>query len=120
MSMRWLVPSASASVRRLTSLIPCPATYSIAASSNFSRGPLPATSGKCTMWYMKPVAVTTTVPQPVEEVFDFLDVLANHEPFTDHMLRDWHYEGPARGVGARARVKATLGGRTETVEFEVV
>jgi carbon monoxide dehydrogenase subunit G len=69
---------------------------------------------------MKPVAVTTTVPQPVEEVFDFLDVLANHEPFTDHMLRDWHYEGPPRGVGARARVKATLGGRTETVEFEVV
>src|SRR5947209_13789022 len=75
---------------------------------------------KCTIRYMKPVVVTTTVPQSVEEVFDFLDVLANHEPFTDHMLRDWNYEGPARGVGARARVKATLAGRSEAVEFEVV
>jgi carbon monoxide dehydrogenase subunit G len=69
---------------------------------------------------MKPVAVSVTVPQPVEEVFDFLDVLANHEPFTNHMLRDWHYEGPPRGIGARARVKATLAGRTEPVEFEVI
>ncbi len=72
------------------------------------------------MWYMKPVAVSVTVPQPVEKVFDYLDVLANHEPFTNHMLRDWHYEGPSRGIGARAQVKATLAGRSERVEFEVV
>ena len=27
------------------------------------------------------------VPQPREQVFDFLDVMANHEPFTNHMLK---------------------------------
>ena len=45
---------------------------------------------------MKPVRVSTEVPFPREEVFDFLDVTANHEPFTDHVLRDWEYSGPAR------------------------
>jgi hypothetical protein len=69
---------------------------------------------------MRPVRVTTTVPYPPERVYDFLDVLANHEPFTDHMLTDWEYSGPDRGVGAKARVKATLGGRAEPLEIEVL
>jgi carbon monoxide dehydrogenase subunit G len=72
------------------------------------------------MWYMKPVDVTIEVPYPTEEVYDFLDVMANHEPFTNHMLRDWEYSGPDRGVGSKARVKVTAGGRTETVDIEVV
>ena len=69
---------------------------------------------------MRPVRVTTAVPYPPERVYDFLDVMANHEPFTNHMLKDWEYIGPERGVGAKARVTATLGGRREPVEIEVI
>jgi hypothetical protein len=29
-------------------------------------------------------------------------VLSNHALFTDHMMRDCRYDGPARGVGAKA------------------
>ena len=72
------------------------------------------------MWYMKPVRVTTTVPYPAERVYDFLDVMANHEPFTNHILKDWRYSGPERGVGARASVTATVAGRSEPVEMEVI
>ena len=53
-------------------------------------------------------------------MYDFLDVMANHEPFTDHMLRDWEYSGPDRGVGARARVHVRMGGRTDAIDIEVV
>jgi hypothetical protein len=53
---------------------------------------------------MKPVTVEIEVPQRREDVFDFLDVLGNHEAFTDHLLVGWHLDGPERGVGARARM----------------
>ena len=69
---------------------------------------------------MRPVRTTTTVPFPPEPVFDFLDVMANHEPFTNHMLKDWEYSGPERGIGSKAKVRATLGARSETVEIEVI
>jgi hypothetical protein len=72
------------------------------------------------MWYMQPVQVNINVPQPIEAVYDFLDVMANHEPFTDHILKDWEYSGPDRGVGSKARVHVSAGGRTDTVEIEVV
>jgi hypothetical protein len=61
---------------------------------------------------MQPVIVTTEVPYPREQVYDFLDVMANHEAFTNHILLDWEYSGPERGVGSRARVKTKLAGRT--------
>ena len=41
--MRWLVPSASARLRRLRSLMPCSATYAIAASSSRPLGSEPVT-----------------------------------------------------------------------------
>jgi polyketide cyclase/dehydrase/lipid transport protein len=69
---------------------------------------------------VKPVRVTVDVPNPPEQVYDFLDVMANHEPFTNHMLTDWRYSGPDRGVGSKATVTAKAAGRTETVDFEVV
>jgi hypothetical protein len=69
---------------------------------------------------MRPVRVTIDIPQPIEEVYDFLDVMANHEPFTNHILRDWEYSGPDRGVGSKARVHASAGGRTDTVDIEVI
>jgi hypothetical protein len=48
--------------------------------------------------------------------------MANHEPFTNHILRDWRYAGPDRGVGSKATVTVTVkaGGRTDTIEIEVV
>jgi hypothetical protein len=69
---------------------------------------------------MKPIRVTTDVPYPPEPVYDFLDVMANHEPFTDHVLKDWKYFGPERGIGSKATVTAKLGGRSEPVEIEVI
>ncbi len=69
---------------------------------------------------MNPIVVSVQVDRPREEVFAFLDVLSNHEPFTDHMLVDWSYEGPAAGVGARARLRANLPGPKDWVDMEVV
>ena len=68
----------------------------------------------------QPISVSIDVPQPREEVFAFLDVMANHEPFTDHMLVDWSYTGPPTGVGAKAHVNSTTGGRKEPVDIEVI
>jgi len=74
---------------------------------------------KCTIWYVKHVRVSIDVPQAREDVYDYLDVLANHALFTGHMFRDWRYDGPAQGVGARARLTAVAGGRAEAVDMEV-
>jgi hypothetical protein len=67
-----------------------------------------------------PVTVSVDVPQRRADVYAFLDVMANHESFTDHMLTDWRCSGPDSGLGARANVTAKAGGRSEPVEFEVV
>jgi ribosome-associated toxin RatA of RatAB toxin-antitoxin module len=58
---------------------------------------------------VKPVAVSVEVPNPPPQVYEFLEVLANHERFMDHFMIDWELSGPPRGVGAKAnvRVKAT-------------
>jgi hypothetical protein len=69
---------------------------------------------------MKPVTASIDVPQPRASVYAFLDVMANHEPFTDHMLLDWRYSGPPSGVGSKAQVKTKLGGITDHAEIEVV
>lgn len=69
---------------------------------------------------MKPVQVSIDVAQAREDVYDFLDLLTNHERFTDHMLRDWCFEGPVRGVGAKATVTAVASGHADTVTMEVV
>jgi carbon monoxide dehydrogenase subunit G len=69
---------------------------------------------------LKPVRVTVDVPESREDVYDYLDVMANHEPFTDHMLKQWEYSGPDRGIGSKARVQVSAAGRTETVDIEVV
>jgi hypothetical protein len=69
---------------------------------------------------MLPVTVSIDVPQKREDVFAHLDVLANHEPFTNHMLVDWSISGPARGVGAKARVYSKAGGRKVPIDIEVV
>jgi uncharacterized protein YndB with AHSA1/START domain len=58
---------------------------------------------------MNPVTVSIVVSAPREEVFDYLQDIANHPEFTDHYLVDWHLtrlDSVGRGAGARFRVKA--------------
>jgi hypothetical protein len=69
---------------------------------------------------VRPVTGSVDVPQPPREVFARLDVLANHEAFTDHFLRDWELSGPRRGVGARARMRVRKPGPDGWLEMEVV
>ena len=59
---------------------------------------------------MKPVTVSIDVPNSTHQVYEFLEVLGNHEAFMDHFMVDWELSGPKRGVGAKAnvRVKATV------------
>jgi hypothetical protein len=73
------------------------------------------------MRYMpKPVTVSVDVPLDRQRVFDFLDVMANHEPFNDHLMRDWELSGPPRGVGSRARVRTRALGISDVVDIEVL
>ncbi len=69
---------------------------------------------------MKPVTVSATVPKPTHEVYEFLEVLANHEAFLDHMFADWEFSGPERGVGARAQARANFPGSQDWTDFEIV
>jgi uncharacterized protein YndB with AHSA1/START domain len=58
-----------------------------------------------------PVTVSTVISAPREQVFDYLQDIANHSEFTDHYLVDWHLtrvDSVGRGAGARFRVKAPL------------
>ena len=58
---------------------------------------------------MDPVTVSTTISAPREQVFDYLQDIANHSEFTDHFMVDWHLtrvDSVGRGAGARFRVKA--------------
>jgi len=58
-----------------------------------------------------PVTVSIVVSAPREQVFDYLQDIANHPEFTDHFLVDWHLtriDSVGRGAGARFRVKAPL------------
>jgi len=73
------------------------------------------------MRYMpKPVTVAIDVPRSVDEVFEYLDVMANHEPFNDHLMRDWELSGPSRGVGSRARVHVRALGMRDVIDIEVM
>src|SRR3954464_984924 len=122
-SIRWLVPIAAASSRRLRSLTPRDAMCSIADSSSRPFGSLPAIAQKCTVWYImtppQPVTVSVDVPQPRAAVYDYLDVMANHEAFTDHMLVNWRVSGPATGIGSKANVTSKVGGLSDEAEIEV-
>jgi carbon monoxide dehydrogenase subunit G len=69
---------------------------------------------------MKPINVSVDVEQPRERVFAFLDVLRNHERFNDHMLTDWRYAGPERGVGSSARVRTKVAGKIDSLVIETV
>jgi uncharacterized protein YndB with AHSA1/START domain len=58
---------------------------------------------------MDPVAVSIVIDAPREQIFDYLQDIANHSEFTDHYLVDWHLtreNSVGAGAGARFRVKA--------------
>lgn len=58
---------------------------------------------------MHPVTVSTVISAPREQVFGYLQDIANHAEFTDHYLVDWHLtreDSVGLGAGARFRVKA--------------
>jgi len=58
---------------------------------------------------LDPVSVSIIVSAPREQVFDYLQDIANHPQFTDHYMVDWHLtriDSVGRGAGARFRVKA--------------
>jgi uncharacterized protein YndB with AHSA1/START domain len=69
---------------------------------------------------MKPITVSVDVRQPRERVFAFLEEMRNHEAFNDHMLTDWTYGGPERGVGSRATVRTKMAGKTDSIQIETV
>lgn len=69
---------------------------------------------------MKPVTVSVTVARPVQEVYDFLAVLANHESFLDHFLVDWRFSGPKSGVGAKGAARTDAPGSQDWTDFEIV
>ncbi len=68
----------------------------------------------------EPVTVSVEVARPRQEVFDYVDVLANHERWMDHLFKDWRFEGPARGVGAMAKARVDAPGSREQVSFKVI
>src|SRR4051812_34478176 len=68
-----------------------------------------------------PVTVSIDVPQARDDVYAFLDVMANHESFTDHLLTNWRVSGPPTGVGAKAEVTVkTPGAPSDEATFEVI
>lgn len=69
---------------------------------------------------MKPVTVSTEVPKPREQVYEYLEVLANHEQFTDHFMVDWELSGPKRGVGAKANVRVKATAEKDWTDIEIV
>jgi uncharacterized protein YndB with AHSA1/START domain len=69
---------------------------------------------------VKPVTVSAEVPAPREQVYEYLDVLANHEQFTDHFMVDWELSGPRRGVGAKANVRVKATGEKDWTDMQIV
>jgi Polyketide cyclase / dehydrase and lipid transport len=69
---------------------------------------------------VKPVTVSVDVPNSPHQVYDFLEVLGNHESFMDHFMVDWELSGPKRGVGAKANVRVKATGEKDWTDVEIV
>jgi len=69
---------------------------------------------------MKPVTVSLEVPNSTHEVYEFLEVLGNHESFMDHFMVDWQLSGPKRGVGSKANVRVKATAEKDWTDVEIV
>jgi hypothetical protein len=69
---------------------------------------------------VKPVTVSFDVPNPRAEVYEFLDTLSSRESFQDHLLVKWSFSGPKRGVGAKARARASAPMSQDWTDKEVI
>jgi hypothetical protein len=69
---------------------------------------------------VKPVTVSVEVPNSAHQVYEFLDVLGNHESFMDHFMVDWELSGPKRGVGAKANVRVKATAEKDWTDVEIV
>ena len=69
---------------------------------------------------MKPVTVSIEVPNSTHQVYEFLEVLGNHEAFMDHFMVDWELSGPKRGVGAKANVRVKATAERDWTDVEIV
>jgi hypothetical protein len=69
---------------------------------------------------MRPVSVSVEVPTSPHEVYGFLEVLGNHEQFTDHFMVDWQLSGPRSGVGSKANVRVKATAEKDWTDVEIV
>jgi uncharacterized protein YndB with AHSA1/START domain len=69
---------------------------------------------------MEPVTVSVEVARPRQEVFDYVNLIANHEDWLRRIYRDWRFEGPRWGVGAIAKARFDAPASGEQVSFTVV
>jgi len=69
---------------------------------------------------VKTVTVSVEVPNPPHQVYEFLEVLGNHESFMDHFMVDWELSGPERGVGSKANVRVKATAETDWTDVEIV
>jgi hypothetical protein len=69
---------------------------------------------------VKPVTVSVDVPNPPQQVYEFLEVLSNHESFMDHFMVDWELSGPNAGVGSKANVRVKATGEKDWTDVEIV
>jgi ribosome-associated toxin RatA of RatAB toxin-antitoxin module len=69
---------------------------------------------------VKPISSSIEVPSSTHDVYEFLDVLGNHQSFMDHFMVDWQLSGPKRGVGAKANVRVKAVGEKDRTDVEIV
>src|SRR4029077_9912045 len=69
---------------------------------------------------MKPVTVSVEVPNSTQQVYEFLEVLGNHESFMDHFMVDWQLSGAKRGVGAKEDVRVKATAEKDGTDVEIV
>ena len=69
---------------------------------------------------MKPVTVSIEVPNSTHQVYEYLEVLGNHEAFMDHFMVDWQLSGPKKGVGAMANVRVRATAEKDWTDVEIV
>jgi hypothetical protein len=69
---------------------------------------------------VKPITVSVEVPNPPHGVYEYLEVLGNHEEFMDHFMVDWELSGPPRGVGAKANVRVKATAEKDWTDVEIV